>query len=171
MSISGPRGSGKTWLLRSLVQANPERFFIVLSSSANTKAEDVHQALAKIENQAIRPILLIDDIDQLSHNLQQTILAQKDAFDAVIVTYTPWPRWSASPILAALNGTATGILLNPCSPADMSFYPGVTLPHDLRTHGQLPPGRGVIINHASVKAFQTALPEELPTRRESDNRE
>lgn len=172
MSVSGPQGSGKTWLLRSLVQANPERFFIVLSSSANTKAEDVHQALAKIEDQAIRPILLIDDIDQLSHNLQQTILAQKDAFDAVIVTYTPWPRWSTSPILAALNGTATGILLNPCSPADMSFYPGVTLPQDLRTHGQLPPGRGVIINHASVKAFQAALPEDLATRmRESDNRE
>lgn len=169
ISISGPRGSGKTTLLKTFVHANPEYFFIVISSGADTSAEDINQALDRSESLRIRPILLIDDIDKLSHDIQQTVLAQKDKFESVVVTYTPWPRWSSSPILAALSGTSTGIVLTPHSPADLSFYPGVGLPLDLKTHGQLPAGRGIIIDHADVVAFQAASPDEPVTGRKEPN--
>lgn len=169
ISVSGPRGSGKTSLLKTLVQANPEHFFIVISSDTGTTAEDISQALARSESLGLRPILLIDDLDKLSHDIQQTILAQKEKFGSVVVAYTPWPRWSSSPILAALSGTSTGIVLTPHSSADMSFYPGVPLPLDLKTYGQLPAGRGVMIDHATVTAFQAALPDEQVTgRKEPD---
>lgn len=169
ISISGPRGSGKTTLLNTFVHANPEYFFIVISSGAGTTSEDINQAIGRSENLRIRPILLIDDLDKLSHDIQQTILTQKDKFESVVVAYTPWPRWSSSPILAALNGTSTGIVLTPHSPADLSFYPGVSLPLDLKTHGQLPAGRGIIIDHADVVAFQAASPDKPVTGRKEPN--
>ncbi|WP_237211978.1 FtsK/SpoIIIE domain-containing protein [Rothia nasimurium] len=169
ISISGPRGSGKTTLLNTFVHANPEYFFIVISSGAGTTSEDINQAIGRSENLRIRPILLIDDLDTLSHDIQQTILTQKDKFESVVVAYTPWPRWSSSPILAALNGTSTGIVLTPHSPADLSFYPGVSLPLDLKTHGQLPAGRGIIIDHADVVAFQAASPDKPVTGRKEPN--
>lgn len=169
ISISGPRGSGKTTLLNTFVHANPEYFFIVISSGAGTTSEDINQAIGRSENLRIRPILLIDDLDKLSHDIQQTILTQKDKFESVVVAYTPWPRWNSSPILAALNGTSTGIVLTPHSTADLSFYPGVGLPLDLKTHGQLPPGRGIIIDHADVVAFQAASLDKPVTGRKEPN--
>ncbi|MGV3102999.1 FtsK/SpoIIIE domain-containing protein [Rothia sp. 32237D007AR] len=172
MSVSGPRGSGKTSLLQTFIQANPEYYFILISSGATTQMADIEQALLAGESLGVRPILLIDNLDQLSHDVQHTILNQKDKFESVVLTYTPWPRWNTSPILAALNGTSTGIVLSPRTSADMSFYPGLTLPLDLRTYGQLPAGRGVIIDHARVSAFQAALPEvEASGKKESDTRE
>lgn len=89
ISISGPRGSGKTTLLNTFVHANPEYFFIVISSGAGTTSEDINQAIGRSENLRIRPILLIDDLDKLSHDIQQTILTQKDKFESVVVAYTP----------------------------------------------------------------------------------
>ena len=169
ISISGPRGSGKTTLLNTFVHANPEYFFIVISSGAGTTSEDINQAIGRSENLRIRPILLIDDLDKLSHDIQQTILTQKDKFESVVVAYIPWPRWSSSPILAALNGTSTGIVLTPHSTADLSFYPGIGLPLDLKTHGQLPAGRGIIIDHADVVAFQAASLDKPVTGRKEPN--
>lgn len=157
MAISGPRGSGKTQLLASLARLSPGTPSIRLTAQGSTSTEDIRSLVERAGQGAVRPQLLIDDLQRLSSDAQHLVLQHRSVFERVLVAYSPWPRWSTSPLLSALSGTETGIVLGPQSTADLSFYPGTVLPLDLKTQGHLPPGRGVLIQYGEAIPFQVPL--------------
>ncbi len=163
LGVYGPRESGKTTLLTTLIQANSHRSFIFASDPTATTVPHLETALSKAQSgspgtSSQLPILLLDDLDQLDVSVQEWVLASKDAFSLIVVAYTPWPRWPSSPILAALNGTSTGIVLRPEATSDLSFFPGVSLPLDLKTRGRVPEGRALIIDRMVAQPAHVATP-------------
>lgn len=158
MAVSGARGSGKSTLLTVLSQLAPGTPSIMLTASDSTTLEHVTTIISRAEASQVKPQLLIDDLHRLESDAQHLILQHRSAFERVVVTYTPWPRWSTSPVLSALSGTETGIVLRPESVADLSFYSGGSLPLDLKTGGRVPPGRGLLLNHGELTPFQVPLP-------------
>lgn len=159
MTISGPRGSGKTTCLKALATLNRSYPMVYIPAGPSIKVDILRETIDRFEDSKRRPVLLIDDIDKLSHDVQHLVLSRKEDFELVLVAYTPWPRWSSSPILSALNGTATGIVLQPEIATDLSFYPGHDLPLDLKTMGKVPPGRAVIIEYSDCYPVQVAFTE------------
>lgn len=156
MPICGNERSGKSTLLDSLIQANPHQSFIKLSALQQPSLEDIEKALD--QQGPARPVLLIDDLEYLSSDVQQAILNKKEQFEQIIVTYKHWPRWSTSPVLSAMNGTSTGLALCPETPADLGFFQGTPLPLDLRTGGKVPAGRAVLLTGSKATAFHVAVP-------------
>ncbi|WP_237221362.1 FtsK/SpoIIIE domain-containing protein [Rothia nasimurium] len=154
--ICGNERSGKSTLLDSLIQANPHQSFIKLSALQQPSLEDIEKALD--QQGPARPVLLIDDLEYLSSDIQQAILNKKEQFEQIIVTYKHWPRWSTSPVLSAMNGTSTGLALCPETPADLGFFQGTPLPLDLRTGGKVPAGRAVLLTGSKATAFHVAVP-------------
>lgn len=159
MTISGPRGSGKTTCLKAIAKLNRSYPMVYIPAGPGIGVDNLREIIDRFEDSRRRPILLIDDIDKLSPDVQHLVLSQKEHFELVLVAYTPWPRWSSSPILSALNGTATGIVLQPEIATDLSFYPGHDLPLDLKTMGKVPPGRAVIIEYSDCYPVQVAFTE------------
>lgn len=159
MSISGPRGSGKTTCLKAIATLNKAYPMVYVPSSPDIGVNQVKEIIDRFHMKKRRPILLLDDVDRLSSDAQHLILAQKEQFEMVLVAYTPWPRWSSSPILSALNGTATGLVLQPEVATDLAFYPGHEIPLDLKTLGQAPPGRGIVIDYSACYPIQVAFTE------------
>ena len=158
IAVSGKKGGGKTNFLRSLMEMNKQHSAIFLPGEAGSTLKQFKDALiSSCDGHKDLPILCIDNLHLLNEEIQRFILQERDSFSKVIVAYTPWPRWSTSPILSALSGTETGLVLAPTSVSDLSFYTGAALPWDLKTDGKVPPGRGVLIDHGTTLAFHVPL--------------
>lgn len=162
IAVSGRKGSGKTNFLRSLMEMNKHHSTIFLPGESGATLQQLKDVLgAPGTNRNNLPMLCIDNLHLLSEEIQRFVLQERASFSKVIVTYAPWPRWSTSPILSALSGTETGVVLAPDTISDLNFYAVSALPWDLKTGGKIPPGRGVVIDHGATVAFQTPWRETL----------
>ncbi|GGH59454.1 hypothetical protein GCM10007359_06660 [Rothia aerolata] len=152
--VRGQAGTGKTNLLTAMRQLNPGWGYLVIRGEGNHTVENLKTALKKVEKPE-NTVLQIDNLHLLTAELQNFLLPQLPRFRHTFATYTPWARWMQSPLLAALTGTSRGVVLAPSSSLDLDFFSVIDdLPADLLTRGQLPAGRGVIIEHSRTRALQ-----------------
>lgn len=177
--VQGSRSAGKTTLLESIAQLNPQLDTLVLEGSGGTSGdgsasgsggasgdggtsgeppsvERTRALLDSVTNPA-RTLVLIDDLQYLQPAVQQLLLERRGEFRAMLVTYTPWPRRASSPLLAALMGCSRALLLAPASLADADMCTVTALPLDRFTQGEQPAGRLVVVDGASVCAAQVPL--------------
>lgn len=165
--VQGSRSAGKTTLLESIAQLNPQLDTLVLEGSGGASGaggasgeppsvERTRALLDSVTNPA-RTLVLIDDLQYLQPAVQQLLLERRGEFRAMLVTYTPWPRRASSPLLAALMGCSRALLLSPASLADADMCTVTALPLDRFTQGEQPAGRLVVVDGASVCAAQVPL--------------
>ena len=165
--VQGSRSAGKSILLESIAQLNPQLDTLVLEGSGGTtdsggasgeppSVERTRALLDSVKNPA-RTLVLIDDLQYLQPAVQQLLLERRGEFRAMLVTYTPWPRRASSPLLAALMGCSRALLLAPASLADADMCTVTALPLDRFTQGEQPAGRLVVVDGASVCAAQVPL--------------
>ena len=165
--VQGSRSAGKSTLLESIAQLNPQLDTLVLEGSGGTSGdggatggppsvERTRALLDSVTNPA-RTLVLIDDLQYLQPAVQQLLLERRGEFRAMLVTYTPWPRRASSPLLAALMGCSRALLLSPASLADADMCTVTALPLDRFTQGEQPAGRLVVVDGASVCAAQVPL--------------
>lgn len=177
--VQGSRSAGKTTLLESIAQLNPQLDTLVLEGSGGTSGdgsasgsggasgdggtsgeppsvERTRALLDSVTNPA-RTLVLIDDLQYLQPAVQQLLLERRGEFRAMLVAYTPWPRRASSPLLAALMGCSRALLLAPASLADADMCTVTALPLDRFTQGEQPAGRLVVVDGASVYAAQVPL--------------
>lgn len=165
--VQGSRSAGKSTLLESIAQLNPQLETLVLEGSGGTtgsggtsgeppSVERTRALLDSVTNPA-RTLVLIDDLQYLQPAVQQLLLERRGEFRAMLVTYTPWPRRASSPLLAALMGCSRALLLAPASLADADMCTVTALPLDRFTQGEQPAGRLVVVDGASVCAAQVPL--------------
>ena len=165
--VQGSRSAGKSTLLESIAQLNPQLDTLVLEGSGGASGaggasgeppsvERTRALLDSVTNPA-RTLVLIDDLQYLQPAVQQLLLERRGEFRAMLVTYTPWPRRASSPLLAALMGCSRALLLAPASLADADMCTVTALPLDRFTQGEQPAGRLVVVDGASVCAAQVPL--------------
>lgn len=165
--VQGSRSAGKSILLESIAQLNPQLDTLVLEGSGGTtdsggasgeppSVERTRALLDSVKNPA-RTLVLIDDLQYLQPAVQQLLLERRGEFRAMLVAYTPWPRRASSPLLAALMGCSRALLLAPASLADADMCTVTALPLDRFTQGEQPAGRLVVVDGASVCAAQVPL--------------
>ncbi|WP_049354290.1 FtsK/SpoIIIE domain-containing protein [Rothia mucilaginosa] len=165
--VQGSRSAGKTTLLESIAQLNPQLETLVLEGSGGTSGdggasgeppsvERTRALLDSVKNPA-QTLVLIDDLQYLQPAVQQLLLERRGEFRAMLVAYTPWPRRASSPMLAALMGCSRALLLAPASLADADMCTVTALPLDRFTQGEQPAGRLVVVDGASVSAAQVPL--------------
>lgn len=165
--VQGSRSAGKSTLLESIAQLNPQLDTLVLEGSGGTtgsggasgeppSVERTRALLDSVTNPA-RTLVLIDDLQYLQPAVQQLLLERRGEFRAMLVAYTPWPRRASSPLLAALMGCSRALLLAPASLADADMCTVTALPLDRFTQGEQPAGRLVVVDGASVCAAQVPL--------------
>ena len=159
--VQGSRSAGKSTLLESIAQLNPQLSTLVLEGSGGTmdeppSVEHTRALLDSVKNPA-RTLVFIDDLQYLSPAVQQLLLERRGEFRAMLVAYTPWPRRASSPLLAALMGCSRALLLAPASLADADMCTVTALPLDRFTQGEQPAGRLVVMDGASVCAAQVPL--------------
>ena len=159
--VQGSRSAGKSTLLESIAQLNPQLSTLVLEGSGGTmdeppSVEHTRALLDSVKNPA-RTLVFIDDLQYLSPAVQQLLLERRGEFRAMLVAYTPWPRRASSPLLAALMGCSRALLLAPASLADADMCTVTALPLDRFTQGEQPAGRLVVVDGASVCAAQVPL--------------
>ena len=177
--VQGSRSAGKSTLLESIAQLNPQLDTLVLEGSGGTSGdgsasgsggttgsggasgeppsvERTRALLDSVTNPA-RTLVLIDDLQYLQPAVQQLLLERRGEFRAMLVAYTPWPRRASSPLLAALMGCSRALLLAPASLADADMCTVTALPLDRFTQGEQPAGRLVVVDGASVCAAQVPL--------------
>ena len=159
--VQGSRSAGKSTLLESIAQLNPQLDTLVLEGSGGASGgppsvERTRALLDSVTNPA-RTLVLIDDLQYLQPAVQQLLLERRGEFRAMLVTYTPWPRRASSPLLAALMGCSRALLLSPASLADADMCTVTALPLDRFTQGEQPAGRLVVVDGASVCAAQVPL--------------
>lgn len=177
--VQGSRSAGKSTLLESIAQLNPQLDTLVLEGSGGTSGdgsasgsggttgsggasgeppsvERTRALLDSVTNPA-RTLVLIDDLQYLQPAVQQLLLERRGEFRAMLVAYTPWPRRASSPLLAALMGCSRALLLAPASLADADMCTVTALPLDRFTQGEQPAGRIVVVDGASVCAAQVPL--------------
>ncbi len=165
--VQGSRSAGKTTLLESIAQLNPQLSTLVLEGSGGTSGdggasgeppsvERTRALLDSVKNPA-QTLVLIDDLQYLQPAVQQLLLERRGEFRAMLVAYTPWPRRASSPMLAALMGCSRALLLAPASLADADMCTVTALPLDRFTQGEQPAGRLVVVDGASVYAAQVPL--------------
>lgn len=165
--VQGSRSAGKSTLLDSIAQLNPQLDTLVLEGSGGTSGdggatggppsvERTRALLDSVTNPA-RTLVLIDDLQYLQPAVQQLLLERRGEFRAMLVAYTPWPRRASSPLLAALMGCSRALLLSPASLADADMCTVTALPLDRFTQGEQPAGRLVVVDGASVCAAQVPL--------------
>lgn len=165
--VQGSRSAGKSTLLESIAQLNPQLETLILEGSGGTSGdggasgeppsvERTRALLDSVKNPA-RTLVLIDDLQYLQPAVQQLLLERRGEFRAMLVTYTPWPRRASSPLLAALMGCSRALLLAPASLADADMCTVTALPLDRFTQGEQPAGRLVVVDGASVCAAQVPL--------------
>ena len=165
--VQGSRSAGKTTLLESIAQLNPQLETLVLEGSGGTSGdggasgeppsvERTRALLDSVKNPA-QTLVLIDDLQYLQPAVQQLLLERRSEFRAMLVAYTPWPRRASSPLLAALMGCSRALLLAPASLADADMCTVTALPLDRFTQGEQPAGRLVVVDGASVSAAQVPL--------------
>lgn len=171
--VQGSRSAGKSTLLESIAQLNPQLSTLVLEGSGGTSGdggasgsggstgeppsvERTRALLDSVTNPA-HTLVLIDDLQYLLPAVQQLLLERRGEFRAMLVAYTPWPRRASSPLLAALMGCSRALLLAPASLADADMCTVTALPLDRFTQGEQPAGRLVVVDGASVYAAQVPL--------------
>ena len=165
--VQGSRSAGKTTLLESIAQLNPQLETLILEGSGGTSGaggasgeppsvERTRALLDSVTNPA-HTLVLIDDLQYLQPAVQQLLLERRGEFRAMLVAYTPWPRRASSPLLAALMGCSRALLLAPASLADADMCTVTALPLDRFTQGEQPAGRLVVVDGASVCAAQVPL--------------
>ena len=165
--VQGSRSAGKSILLESIAQLNPQLDTLVLEGSGGTtdsggasgeppSVERTRALLDSVKNPA-QTLVLIDDLQYLQPAVQQLLLERRGEFRAMLVAYTPWPRRASSPLLAALMGCSRALLLAPASLADADMCTVTALPLDRFTQGEQPAGRLVVVDGASVCAAQVPL--------------
>ena len=165
--VQGSRSAGKSTLLESIAQLNPQLETLVLEGSGGASGdggtsgeppsvERTRALLDSVTNPA-RTLVLIDDLQYLQPAVQQLLLERRGEFRAMLVAYTPWPRRASSPLLAALMGCSRALLLAPASLADADMCTVTALPLDRFTQGEQPAGRIVVVDGASVSAAQVPL--------------
>ena len=159
--VQGSRSAGKSTLLESIAQLNPQLSTLVLEGSGGDTGEppsvERTRALLDSVTNPARTLVLIDDLQYLLPAVQQLLLERRGEFRAMLVTYTPWPRRASSPLLAALMGCSRALLLAPASLADADMCTVTALPLDRFTQGEQPAGRLVVVDGASVCAAQVPL--------------
>ena len=159
--VQGSRSAGKSTLLESIAQLNPQLDTLVLEGSGGATGEPpsverTRALLDSVKNPA-HTLVLIDDLQYLQPAVQQLLLERRGEFRAMLVAYTPWPRRASSPLLAALMGCSRALLLAPASLADADMCTVTALPLDRFTQGEQPAGRLVVVDGASVCAAQVPL--------------
>lgn len=165
--VQGARSAGKTTLLESIAQLNPQLDTLILEGSGGTtgsggasgeppSVERTRALLDSVTNPA-HTLVLVDDLQYLQPAVQQLLLERRGEFRAMLVAYTPWPRRASSPLLAALMGCSRALLLAPASLADADMCTVTALPLDRFTQGEQPAGRLVVVDGASVCAAQVPL--------------
>ena len=159
--VQGSRAAGKSTLLESIAQLNPQLSALVLEGSGGATGEPpsverTRALLDSVKNPA-HTLVFVDDLQYLSPAVQQLLLERRGEFRAMLVAYTPWPRRASSPLLAALMGCSRALLLAPASLADADMCTVTTLPLDRFTQGEQPAGRLVVVDGASVCAAQVPL--------------
>lgn len=159
--VQGSRSAGKSTLLESIAQLNPQLDTLVLEGSGGATGEppsvERTRALLDSVTNPARTLVLIDDLQYLQPAVQQLLLERRGEFRAMLVAYTPWPRRASSPLLAALMGCSRALLLSPASLADADMCTVTALPLDRFTQGEQPAGRLVVVDGASVCAAQVPL--------------
>ena len=159
--VQGSRSAGKSTLLESIAQLNPQLDTLVLEGSGGATGEppsvERTRALLDSVTNPARTLVLIDDLQYLQPAVQQLLLERRGEFRAMLVTYTPWPRRASSPLLAALMGCSRALLLAPASLAEADMCTVTALPLDRFTQGEQPAGRLVVVDGASVCAAQVPL--------------
>lgn len=165
--VQGSRSAGKSTLLESIAQLNPQLDTLVLEGSGGAtgaggatgeppSVERTRALLDSVKDPA-RTLVFVDDLQYLSPAVQQLLLERRGEFRAMLVAYTPWPRRASSPLLAALMGCSRALLLAPASLADADMCTVTALPLDRFTQGEQPAGRLVVVDGASVCAAQVPL--------------
>lgn len=165
--VQGSRSAGKSTLLESIAQLNPQLSTLVLEGAGGAtgaggasgeppSVEHTHALLDSAKDPA-RTLVFVDDLQYLSPAVQQLLLERRGEFRAMLVAYTPWPRRASSPLLAALMGCSRALLLAPASLADADMCTVTALPLDRFTQGEQPAGRLVVVDGASVCAAQVPL--------------
>ena len=159
--VQGSRSAGKSTLLESIAQLNPQLEALVFEGSGGASGEPpsverTRALLDSVKNPA-HTLVLIDDLQYLQPAVQQLLLERRGEFRAMLVAYTPWPRRASSPLLAALMGCSRALLLAPASLADADMCTVTALPLDRFTQGEQPAGRIVVVDGASVCAAQVPL--------------
>ena len=165
--VQGSRSAGKSTLLESIAQLNPQLDTLVIEGSGGTTSsggasgeppsvERTRALLDSVKNPA-HTLVFVDDLQYLSPAVQQLLLERRGEFRATLVAYTPWPRRASSPLLAALMGCSRALLLAPASLADADMCTVTALPLDRFTQGEQPAGRLVVVDGASVCAAQVPL--------------
>lgn len=159
--VQGSRSAGKSTLLESVTQLNPQLDTLVIEGSGGATGEPpsverTRALLDSVTNPACT-LVLIDDLQYLQPAVQQLLLERRGEFRAMLVAYTPWPRRASSPLLAALMGCSRALLLAPASLADADMCTVTALPLDRFTQGEQPAGRLVVVDGASVCAAQVPL--------------
>ena len=165
--VQGSRSAGKSTLLESIAQLNPQLSTLVLEGSGGAtgaggatgeppSVERTRALLGSVKDPA-RTLVFVDDLQYLSPAVQQLLLERRGEFRAMLVAYTPWPRRASSPLLAALMGCSRALLLAPASLADADMCTVTALPLDRFTQGEQPAGRLVVVDGASVCAAQVPL--------------
>lgn len=165
--VQGSRSAGKSTLLESIAQLNPQLETLILEGSGGASGsggstgeppsvERTRALLDSVTNPA-HTLVLIDDLQYLLPAVQQLLLERRGEFRAMLVAYTPWPRRASSPLLAALMGCSRALLLAPASLADADMCTVTALPLDRFTQGEQPAGRLVVVDGASVCAAQVPL--------------
>ena len=159
--VQGSRSAGKSTLLESVAQLNPQLSVLVLEGSGGASGEppSVEPARALLDSvkNPTRTLVFVDDLQYLSPAVQQLLLERRGEFRAMLVAYTPWPRRASSPLLAALMGCSRALLLAPASLADADMCTVTALPLDRFTQGEQPAGRLVVVDGAFVCAAQVPL--------------
>lgn len=159
--VQGSRSAGKSTLLESIAQLNPQLEALVFEGSGGATGEppsvERTRALLDSVTNPARTLVLIDDLQYLQPAVQQLLLERRGEFRAMLVAYTPWPRRASSPLLAALMGCSRALLLAPASLADADMCTVTALPLDRFTQGEQPAGRLVVVDGASVCAAQVPL--------------
>jgi len=159
--VQGSRSAGKSTLLESIAQLNPQLDTLVFEGSGGATGEppsvERTRALLDSVTNPARTLVLIDDLQYLQPAVQQLLLERRGEFRAMLVAYTPWPRRASSPLLAALMGCSRALLLAPASLADADMCTVTALPLDRFTQGEQPAGRLVVVDGASVCAAQVPL--------------
>ena len=165
--VQGSRSAGKSTLLESIAQLNPQLDTLVLEGSggatgaggATGEPPSVERTRALLDSakDPAHTLVFVDDLQYLSPAVQQLLLERRGEFRAMLVAYTPWPRRTSSPLLAALMGCSRALLLAPASLADADMCTVTALPLDRFTQGEQPAGRLVVVDGASVCAAQVPL--------------
>ena len=159
--VQGSRSAGKSTLLESIAQLNPQLSTLVIEGSGGDTGEppsvERTRALLDSVTNPARTLVLIDDLQYLLPAVQHLLLERRGEFRAMLVAYTPWPRRASSPLLAALMGCSRALLLAPASLADADMCTVTALPLDRFTQGEQPAGRLVVVDGASVCAAQVPL--------------